>query len=332
MTPSTGLTDRTCQDIPGLLDAARDGHDRGTARLISLVENGSADTRRAVSAACAGSGWATIIGLTGSPGVGKSTAVNALLSAFRARGLRVAVLAVDPSSPFSGGAVLGDRIRMQHHALDAGVYIRSMASRGRLGGLATAAPEALRVLEACGFDAVLLETVGVGQVEVDVATHADTTVVLVAPGMGDSIQAAKAGILEIADILVVNKADRDGASRVAAELADMLALADRPADAWVPPIVSLTAPTGGGLPELEQALEAHTAWLTQSGQRQQRRTSQAAAEIEGLALGRLRAALTGHDRGATLNALAANVASGATNPYAAADELLGASGRSGRTE
>jgi LAO/AO transport system kinase len=327
VTAGTAVTNRTAQNIPELLDAARAGHDRGTAKLISLVENGSADTRRAVATACAGSQWAEIIGLTGSPGVGKSTAVNALLSAYRDRDRRVAVLAVDPSSPFSGGAVLGDRIRMQHHALDAGIYIRSMASRGRLGGLATAAPETLRVLEACGFDVVLLETVGVGQVEVDVATHADTTVVLVAPGMGDSIQAAKAGILEIADVLVVNKADRDGAPRVAAELADMLALADRPPHAWHPPIVSLAAPAGDGLPELLHALDDHATWLTRTGQRQERRTSQAAAQIQGLALGRLRSALIGRDHGITIQALAAEVASGAIDPYAAADQLLGASGR-----
>jgi LAO/AO transport system kinase len=326
VTASTALTSGTSRDIPGLLDAARCGHDRGTAKLISLVENGSSAARHEVAAACSGSGWAAIIGLTGSPGVGKSTAVNALIGAYRARDLRVAVLAVDPSSPFSGGAVLGDRIRMQHHALDAGVYIRSMASRGRLGGLAAAAPESLRVLEACGFDVVILETVGVGQVEVEVATHADTTVVLVAPGMGDSIQAAKAGILEVADVLVINKADRDGADRVAVELADMLALADRPAGAWHPSIVKLAAPAGIGLPELLSALDGHAAWVASSGQRQQRRTSQAGAAIEALALDRLRQELIGRDHGATLQSLAAEVAAGATDSYTAADQLLGFSG------
>jgi LAO/AO transport system kinase len=322
MTATGTRTNPTVRDIPRLLETARGGRGRATAQLVSLVENGSVRTRRAVAEACVGIGRATVIGLTGSPGVGKSTVVNALIGAYRQRDRQVAVLAVDPSSPFSGGAVLGDRIRMQHHALDPGVYIRSMASRGRLGGLAAAAPEALKVLEACGFDVVLLETVGVGQVEVDVASHADTTVVLVAPGMGDSIQVAKAGILEVADVLVVNKADRPGAPVVAAELADMLHLADRPVEAWAPPVVSLAAPAGIGLSELMQALDDHDSWLAASGRRAARRTEQAAAEIQAVALARLRSSLIDRDHGATLRALAAAVAAGRTDPYTAADQLL----------
>jgi LAO/AO transport system kinase len=172
-------------------------------------------------------GSARVIGLTGSPGVGKSTTTSALVSAYRGQGLRVGVLAVDPSSPFSGGALLGDRVRMQDHATDSGVYIRSMASRGHLGGLAWSTPQALRVLDAAGCDVVLVETVGVGQAEVEVASLADSTLVLVAPGMGDAIQAAKAGILEIADIFVVNKADRDGADQAARDLRHMLSLGER---------------------------------------------------------------------------------------------------------
>ena len=180
-------------------------------------------------------GRAHVIGLTGSPGVGKSTTTAALVGALREQGRRVGVLAVDPSSPFSGGALLGDRVRMQAHALDPGVYIRSMATRGHLGGLAVAAPQALRVLDAAGFDVVLLETVGVGQSEIEVADLADTTLVLLAPGMGDGVQAAKAGILEIGDIFVVNKSDRDGAQALIRELRGMVALGERGPEAWKPP-------------------------------------------------------------------------------------------------
>ncbi|HEX7187631.1 MAG TPA: methylmalonyl Co-A mutase-associated GTPase MeaB, partial [Actinomycetes bacterium] len=194
-----------------LVSRARDGDARSVARLISLVEDASPSLREAMEALVPYGGNASVIGLTGAPGVGKSTATSALVGAFRALGKRVGVLAVDPSSPFSGGALLGDRVRMQEHALDRDVYIRSMASRGHLGGLSWSTPQALRVLDAAGCDVVLVETVGVGQSEVEVAGLADTTVVLLAPGMGDAIQAAKAGILEVGDVYVVNKADRDGA-------------------------------------------------------------------------------------------------------------------------
>src|SRR5690349_14525329 len=201
----------------------------------------------------AGNAW--VIGLTGSPGVGKSTTTTALVGAFRERGLRVGVLAVDPSSPFSGGALLGDRVRMQDHALDPEVYIRSMASRGHLGGLSWAAPQALRVLDAAGCDVILVETVGVGQSEVEIAAMADSTVVLLAPGMGDGIQAAKAGILEIGDLYVINKADRDGADQVRRELRAMLGLSERPAGSWNPPILKTVAQTGDGVEDVVDALE-----------------------------------------------------------------------------
>jgi LAO/AO transport system kinase len=198
-------------DVPALVAQARDGRAGAVARLISLVEDAHPALREVMAALAPDTGRATVVGLTGAPGVGKSTTTSALVGELRKAGRRVGVLAVDPSSPFSGGALLGDRVRMQEHALDDGVYIRSMASRGHLGGLAWATPQALRVLDAAGCDVVLVETVGVGQSEVDVAALADTTVVLLAPGMGDGIQAAKAGILEVGDVLVVNKADRDGA-------------------------------------------------------------------------------------------------------------------------
>ena len=210
-----------------LVDGARQGDARSVAKLISMVEDASPLLRDAMAALMPYGGRARVIGLTGAPGVGKSTTTSALVSAYRSLDMRIGVLAVDPSSPFSGGALLGDRVRMQEHALDPGVYIRSMASRGHLGGLSWSTPQALRVLDAAGCDVVLVETVGVGQSEVEVAGLADTTVVLLAPGMGDAIQAAKAGILEVGDVYVVNKADRDGADSAVRELRHMLTLGER---------------------------------------------------------------------------------------------------------
>src|SRR5213076_3126720 len=224
------------QDVPTLVAQAREGRPRAVARLISLVEGASPQLREVMAALAPLTGGAYVVGLTGSPGVGKSTSTSALVSAYRRRGMRVGVLAVDPSSPFSGGALLGDRVRMQDHATDTGVFIRSMASRGHLGGLAWSTPQAIRVLDAAGCDTVLIETVGVGQSEVEIAGLADTTLVLLAPGMGDGIQAAKAGILEIGDVYVVNKADRDGADTLRRELRSMLSLAERVEGDWRPPI------------------------------------------------------------------------------------------------
>ena len=225
--------------VTDLVERARTGEARAIARLISMVEDGSPQLPDMLSA-LRGGGTAYVVGITGAPGVGKSTVTNALVTAYRERGDRVAVLAVDPSSPFTGGALLGDRIRMQGQAGDSGVYIRSMASRGQLGGLAAATPQAVRVLEAAGFDVVLVETVGVGQSEVDIAATADATVVLLAPGMGDGIQAAKAGILEIGDILCVNKADRDGAASTVREVRQMLQLGGN-RDDWKPVVVTSIA-------------------------------------------------------------------------------------------
>ncbi len=209
-------------------------------------------------------GQARIIGLTGAPGVGKSTMTGALVGAFRAAGRRVAVLAVDPTSPFTGGALLGDRIRMQEHATDDQVFIRSMASRGHLGGLSAATPQAIRVLDAAGFDLIIVETVGVGQAEVAVASLADSVVVLLAPGMGDAVQAAKAGILEVADLFVVNKADKPDTQQVVRDLRNMIALGDRDPGAWKPPIIAATATNGprdAGVAELLTRLDAHWDWL-----------------------------------------------------------------------
>jgi LAO/AO transport system kinase len=268
-------------------------------------------------------GTAHVIGLTGSPGVGKSTTTSALVRAYRARDVRVGVLAVDPSSPFSGGALLGDRVRMQDHAMDAGVYIRSMASRGHLGGLSWSTPQALRVLDAAGCDVVLVETVGVGQAEVEVASLADSTVVLLAPGMGDAIQAAKAGILEIADVFVVNKADREGADATARDLRHMLSLGEarRPED-WQPPIVKTVAVRGEGIEDLMGALDKHREWLLSSGRLDAKRRVRAAEEIEAIAVTALRARFGDLRSGALLDELVGRVVAGETDPYSAADELI----------
>ncbi len=310
-------------DVPELVERARHGDPRAVARLISLVEDASPALREVMAALTPYGGSARVIGLTGSPGVGKSTSTSALVTAFRRLGRRVGVLAVDPTSPFSGGALLGDRVRMQDHAADDGVYIRSMATRGHLGGLSQAAPQALRVLAAAGCDVVLVETVGVGQAEVEVASLADTTVVLVAPGMGDAIQAAKAGILEIADVFVVNKADRDGADQAVHDLRHMLSLGERrqPGD-WRPPVVKTVASRAAGLDELVTALDKHASWLDSTGAGEGRRTARASAEVEAITVATLRGRMGNIHGAAALPALAARVVKGQLDPYAAAEELL----------
>ena len=310
-------------DVDDLVARARKGEPRALARLITLIENASPELRQVMAALSPFAGHARVIGLTGSPGVGKSTSTSALVRAFRGQGLRVGVLAVDPSSPFTGGALLGDRVRMQDHAADAGVFIRSMASRGHLGGLSWAAPQAIRVLDAAGCDVVLVETVGVGQAEVEIASLADSTIVLVSPGMGDSIQAAKAGILEIADVFVVNKADRDGAQQTVRDLRNMIALAGHtgPED-WKPPIVPTVATRGEGIADVVEQLDRHFAWMEESSELARRRRARVRGEIETIAVTALRERLgdlRGHQR---LDALAEKVLAGACDPYSAADELV----------
>lgn len=305
------------------MTAARGGSPRAVARLISLVEDASPLLREVMAALAPHSGRALVVGITGSPGVGKSTTTSALVRELRSSGRRVGVLAVDPSSPFSGGALLGDRVRMSDHALDDGVYIRSMASRGHLGGLSWTTPQALRVLDASGFDVVIIETVGVGQSEVEIASLADTTLVLLAPGMGDGIQAAKAGILEIGDVYVVNKADRDGASSVSRDLRGMLALADRAPDAWKPPILKTVAASGQGMAEVAAAIDEHHDWLASTGNLASRRQRRAREEIEAIALDAMRMRWGAVGTREEVDRLAAAVAEGRSDPYAAADELLG---------
>ena len=313
---------RTTASVPDLVARAREGDARAVARLISLVEDASPLLREVMAGLAPHAGHAQVVGITGSPGVGKSTSTNALVGELRRAGKRVGVLAVDPSSPFSGGALLGDRVRMQDHATDRDVYIRSMASRGHLGGLAWTTPQALRVLDAAGCDVILVETVGVGQSEVEIAGLADTTLVLLAPGMGDGIQAAKAGILEIGDLYVVNKADRDGADQVRRDLRSMLALADRPEGAWRPPIVETVAARGEGLDEVVAEIDRHRAWLEESGELERRRTRRARDEIEAIAVTALRERWGDVHGRSELDELAAAVVAGESDPYAAADALL----------
>jgi LAO/AO transport system kinase len=310
------------RDVPSLVAKAREGDPRSVARLISLVENGDPALPEVAAAMAPYAGRAQVVGLTGAPGVGKSTTTNELVKALRQAGHRVGVLAVDPSSPFTGGAILGDRVRMQEHTADRGVYIRSMSSRGQLGGLSAATPQAVRVLEGAGCDVVLVETVGVGQAEVEIASLADTTLVLLAPGMGDAIQAVKAGVLEIADVFVINKADRPGADNTYRDIQGMLALGERAAGDWRPQVVRAVAVKGEGVDDVVAAIEKHRSWMTESGALRIRQERRAAAEISALALGTLRARIGDLSGGTALASLAAQVADGAIDPYAAADELL----------
>lgn len=317
-----GSRRRAATDPQALIEAARSGDPRALARLVSLVENESGDLRRVMTVIAPMAGAAHVIGLTGSPGVGKSTVTAALVRSYRDEGLRVGVLAVDPSSPFTGGALLGDRVRMQDHATDDQVFIRSMASRGHLGGLSRAAPQAVRILDAAGFDYVLIETVGVGQAEVEIASLADTALVVLAPGMGDSVQAAKAGILEIADVFVVNKNDRPGAQEVIRDLRTMLAMAPYDPQDWKPPIVSISAASGDGIEDLAAAIGRHRDWLADTGQLAQRRRARAREEISAIAVDALRQRIGGLPGESRLDELTERVISGELDPYAAADALI----------
>ena len=310
-------------DVPALVEQARAGTPRAIGRLITLVDDQHPAVREAMAALAPHTGGAHVIGLTGSPGVGKSTTTDALVRRLRAAGKRVAVLAVDPSSPFSGGALLGDRIRMTEAATDPGVYVRSLASRGHLGGLSVSTPQAIRVLDAAGFDVVLVETVGVGQSEVAVAGSADTTFVLLAPGMGDGIQAAKAGILEIGDVFVVNKADREGAEATVRDLRHMLRMGEGMAPhGWRRRVVRASAMDGTGVDDIVEAVGEHLDWLASSGELRRRRTARARDEISSLALAEIRSRMGDLGSGGLLDHLAARVVDGGSDPFAAADSLL----------
>jgi LAO/AO transport system kinase len=303
-----------------LLARARGGDKRSIARLVTVVENDDPGAAEAMRALYPETGRAQIIGITGPPGGGKSTLVNRLAGTYRERASRVAIVAVDPSSPFTGGAILGDRIRMRERFLDDGVFIRSMASRGHAGGLARATARVVNVLDALGTDVVLVETVGVGQEEVDVIRVVDTVCLVTVPGLGDDIQAIKAGVLEIADVLVVNKADRPGADETARDLAQMLSLAkDRP---WKTPIVRTSAQSGDGLPQLVEAIDRHRAWSRESGDYLERRRAAARSEVEALLQEALLRELAGRVGESRLDAAVARVAERSLDPYAAVEELL----------
>jgi LAO/AO transport system kinase len=288
------------------------------------VEQGGEPAREVGRLAHPHGGHAYTVGVTGAPGGGKSTLVNALVTVVRKAGDPVAVLAIDPSSPFTGGAILGDRVRMSEHALDGDVFIRSMASRGHLGGLALATPQAVRLLDASGVPWVLLETVGVGQVEVEVAGAADTTLVVVNPGWGDAVQASKAGLLEVADVFVVNKADREGAADTRRDLEVMLDLGDRPPDAWRPPVLEAVATTGGGVEEVWAAVQRHKTHLEATGGLAERRERRLVEELRSIVARRLeeRAHELLGDEG--LERLQGDVVGRTLDPWAAADQVLAA--------
>lgn len=316
MPPST---DPLPRDPAELLERARTGERAALARLLSLVERGGPDARTVGRLTHRLGGSAYTVGITGAPGAGKSTLTGALVGRIRAEDVPVAVLAVDPSSPFTGGAILGDRVRMGEHAVDPDVYIRSMATRGHLGGLSLATLEAIRVLDAVGWPWVIVETVGVGQVEVEVAGAADTTVVVVNPGWGDAVQANKAGLLEIADVFVINKADRPGARDTRRDLARMLDLTV--GEGWRPPIVETVATDGQGIDELWAAIGAHRSHLEATGALAARRRARVATEVVEIMAALVRERVERQADG-RLDAVAAQVADRAIDPWTAAERLL----------
>ncbi len=308
-----------------LLDAARTGDRGALARLLTVVEAGGTGAQEVARLAHPLGGAAHTVGITGAPGAGKSTLTGALVACWRESFERVAVLAIDPSSPFTGGAILGDRVRMGAHALDDGVFIRSMATRGHLGGLALAAPEAVRLLDAVGYPWVVIETVGVGQVEVEVVGTADTVVVVVNPGWGDSVQANKAGLTEIADIFVVNKADRPAAAEAVHDLESMLDLSVSASGAgdWRPPVLTTVGTTGEGVPALADAIAAHRQHLVESGGLEVRRRSRLDDELRRILAERLRQRADELGSGGRFEAARTAVLDRALDPWTAVDELLG---------
>ncbi|HEX5948318.1 MAG TPA: methylmalonyl Co-A mutase-associated GTPase MeaB [Actinomycetota bacterium] len=308
-------------DVARVIEGVLKGERRAVARAISMVEDGDDDLPELISGIYPRTGNASTVGLTGSPGVGKSSLAAELVTAARGHDRTVAVLAIDPTSPFTGGALLGDRLRMQSHATDPEVFIRSMATRGHLGGLALAAPEAVRVLDASGADLVIVETVGVGQAEVEVATAADTTLVVVAPGWGDAIQASKAGILEIADVFVVNKADRPGADEAVRDLEVMLRMG--PDLEWTPPVVRTSTQSHQGIEDLWEAIEAHRKHLESTGELDRRRRARLLREVEDMVSVRLRARAAELLEEGALESVADDLVARRVDPYRAAAILLG---------
>lgn len=314
-----------------IADGLMAGDVRALARAISLVEENTAGAADLLRAVFPHAGRATVVGITGSPGAGKSSLVDRLIAAFRRGGRKVGVVAVDPSSAYSGGAILGDRVRMQGHALDPGVFIRSMASRGALGGLARATADVVTVLDAAGFDKVIIETVGAGQSEVDIARAAHTTIVIEAPGLGDEVQGLKAGILEIADVLVLNKADTPGAElalralRAALEIGHAVgsvspAQADR--DRWAPPLLQTVAVKGEGVPELMETIEQHRAHLQSTGLLRKRERARLATELEARLRDGLFRQLLSHLADGQFDGLLDKLVARELDPTTAAHQLL----------
>ena len=306
-------------EVESLIERALQGERRAIARLISLVEDGSADLGVVMRELYPRTGNAYTIGITGAPGAGKSTLTEQIVGRARRDERKVGVLAIDPSSPFSGGALLGDRVRMQSHATDPDVFIRSMATRGHLGGISLATPEAVRVLDAVGKDIVVIETVGVGQAEVEITDACDTTLVVVNPGWGDAVQAAKAGLMEIADVFVVNKAERPGAKDAVRELKQMLDMSD--AD-WRPEVIETVATKGEGIDELWAAIEKHRAYQEEKGLLEARRRRRVEREIREIVAERFRQRVES-EAGELLAQLSEDVTARRLDPYSAADRLIG---------
>ncbi len=321
-----------------LVEGVLSGNRRALARAISVIEDDGEDAHEMLARLYPHTGKGYVIGVTGSPGTGKSTLVNSMAKAYRKRGDRVGIIAVDPTSPFSGGALLGDRVRMKDLAGDPGIFIRSMATRGSLGGLARATSDVILVMDAAGYDRIIVETVGVGQAEVDIASEAHTTIVVESPGMGDEIQAIKAGVLEIADILVVNKADREGADHTVMALRMMLGLGGRAVahhgrvmevsspegreSAWTPPVLKTVAIRGEGTEDLLEAIDAHAVYLRESGKMQERELSRARSDLEKALRGMLLERVLSKVPEAALEAAVEEIANRKKDPYAASYELL----------
>ena len=313
---------RRNQSPSELFDAACAGDRAALARVLSLLERGDVVAREVGRLAYQRSGSGYTVGITGAPGAGKSTLTSALIRHIRQQDIEIAVLAIDPSSPFTGGAILGDRVRMQDHATDPGVFIRSMATRGHLGGLSLSTPEAIRMLDAVGRQWILVETVGVGQVEVEIAGKADTTVVVLNPGWGDSVQANKAGLMEIADIFVINKADRKGVEETRRDVEQMLELSDLAHDAWRPPIIATVGNTGEGVPTLWEAIAQHRGVIEASGELVQRRQFRLREELREIVARRLEQRAREICTGDRWDTLQQGVLDRTIDPWSAADEML----------
>ncbi len=310
--------------IEDLVERMLKGDKRAVARLITLVENDEEKAREVVRRIYKHTGKAYIVGITGPPGAGKSTLLDKLIREARKEGLVVGVIAIDPTSPFTGGALLGDRIRMQRHSTDPGVFIRSMATRGSLGGLAKATNDAIKVLDAYGCDVIFVETVGVGQIEIDIVKTADTVVLATVPGLGDDVQAIKAGLMEIADVFVVNKADKEGAEGAIFELELTLDLEKERWEkrGWRPPIVATVALTNKGIPELWEAIKKHRAFLEESGKIREKRLMRAEEEVKTIISDSISARISRQLREGELSQLVGMIAERSLDPYSAAELIM----------